>query len=529
VNSAKRPGRGYLSYSRSPMALTDPDPEVYAVFGAEPEIAAYAMAKYSRSALSMRESLREISESKAEKFLDTFYFQYGHRSIADLAHVTMAVERLSILAAIEVADESKWDGQERSTRYQDFAGGGGRPWRRPPAAALPDDYDAGMAELFAAYERLSARVREHYRAAVARPESLKPETYERTLRARAFDAGRYLLPLGTATSLGQIVSARVLEGQISRLLSSRYSEPRAVGAALREAARGAAHDPRRERLERVAAFTRAAAGHPGAAEAAAAAEALARPVRVAPTLVKYAEVSPYLVETRRELEQAAAELLGGAAPEPAPPVTLLEPEPLELQVAATLLYGACHHPYRQVAAAVAALPAARRDEIIALGLRHRGAHDELARPFQAGQAFRFDLLMDIGAYRDLHRHRRCVQIAQDYTWAHGAEVPPVIRESGGAAEFEAAIAQARHRARSVEPSSPEAAIYLLPLAFRRRALFQMDLAEVNYIAEQRTAPAGHWSYRRIAWGMYEAVAQRHPALARAWRVTPLESGDLLCR
>src|SRR6202011_2978980 len=101
-------------------AAPEPSVEVFAVYGVEPEVQAYAMAKYSRSALSMKESLKEISQQKAEKFLNTFYFQYGHRSIADLAHVAMAIERLSILAAIIVADEQRWDGQERSTRYQDF-------------------------------------------------------------------------------------------------------------------------------------------------------------------------------------------------------------------------------------------------------------------------------------------------------------------------------------------------------------------------------------------------------------------------
>src|SRR3954465_508052 len=94
--------------------------DVYAIYGVEPEVQAYAMAKYSRSALSMKESLQEISQQKAEKFLNTFYFQYGHRSIADLAHIALAVERLSILAAIAVADEQRWDGQVRSTRYQNF-------------------------------------------------------------------------------------------------------------------------------------------------------------------------------------------------------------------------------------------------------------------------------------------------------------------------------------------------------------------------------------------------------------------------
>ncbi len=125
---------GSVAEIPAPVAA-EPSTEVFAVFGVEPEIQAYAMAKYSRSALSMKESLREISTQKAEKFLNTFYFQYGHRSIADLAHIALAIERLSILAAIELADEQRWDGQERSTRYQDFKKSGyytpdfGPPWR----------------------------------------------------------------------------------------------------------------------------------------------------------------------------------------------------------------------------------------------------------------------------------------------------------------------------------------------------------------------------------------------------------------
>src|SRR3977135_1416367 len=95
-------------------STNSPSSEVYAVFGAEPEVQAYAMAKYSRSALSMKDSLKEISAQKAEKFLNTFYFQYGHRSIADLAHIALAVERLSIVGAIEVAGGQRGEGQERA-------------------------------------------------------------------------------------------------------------------------------------------------------------------------------------------------------------------------------------------------------------------------------------------------------------------------------------------------------------------------------------------------------------------------------
>src|SRR5579859_184916 len=108
------------SASDAHSAVSDPAVNVFAVHGVDPEVQAYAMAKYSRSALSMKESLREISEQKAEQFLNTFYFQYGHRSIADLAHLAFAIEKLSILAAIILVDEQRWDGQERSTRYQNF-------------------------------------------------------------------------------------------------------------------------------------------------------------------------------------------------------------------------------------------------------------------------------------------------------------------------------------------------------------------------------------------------------------------------
>src|SRR5205807_10486950 len=103
------------------------------------EVLAYAMAKYSRSSLSMRESLAEISSQRAEQFLNTFYFQYGHRSIADLAHIPLAIERLSLLAAIALVDEQRWDGQERSTRYQNFMKSG---WYFPDFGG-----DASSAEL----------------------------------------------------------------------------------------------------------------------------------------------------------------------------------------------------------------------------------------------------------------------------------------------------------------------------------------------------------------------------------------------
>jgi thymidylate synthase ThyX len=480
----------------------------------EPEIMAYAMAKYSRSALSLKESLREISEQKAEKFLNTFYFQYGHRSIADLAHIAFALERLSLLAAITAVDEQRWDGQERSTRYQDFS----QPDYYHPdfgsGTAADRLYTETVEFLFSEYRDFSAAMFEQLRAQTPRPAEMKPEQYERTLRARAFDVSRYLLPLATRTSLGQIVNARTLETQISRLLCSRFAEVRELGLKLKEAARSPAYEP----------------------DASSAGQISPRGVRPAPTLVKYAEPSVYLHETRRALECAAQELMRNAAVSRAPAVDLLDDEPVEIELPTTLLYEHCHYPYRQVREAVAALSAPRRQEIMDLGTCHRGPHDELLRAFCAGQKFRFDVLMDIGGFRDLHRHRRCIQIGQSFTPAHGYETPDEIagawraRYDATMRRVAAAVDDLKKELAHTQPESQQDAIYPLPLAFRNRTLFKMDFAEVVYITELRTTPAGHFSYRGIAWEMYQAVARQHPSLAQYFRVQdPNQPWDLLQR
>jgi len=510
--------------------------EVFAVHGADPEVLAYAMAKYSRSALSMRESLTEISAQRAEQFLNTFYFQYGHRSIADLAHIAFAVERLSLLAAIVLVDEQRWDGQERSTRYQNFMKSG---WYLPDFgtdAGSAQLYAETVEDLFATYERTTAAVLDALRQKVTRPESMKPEAYDRTLKARAFDVARYLLPLATNTSLGQIVNARTLETQVSRLLSHPVAEIRDLGQKLREAATGPAWNVNAQAgtalVEKLLAV--------GPELAAEAANLLTREVRTAPTLVKYAEPSQYLMQTQMELTQAANQLLGKAAIADAPLVDLVErTETLEVELAATLLYSASHYPYRQIRDVLAALPERQVEEVIELGLRHRGKHDEALRAFHAGASLRFDILMDIGGFRDMHRHRRSTQIIQSFTALHGYETPANgdtagLDEAGILADYRASVegahAASAKIAASAAPEAAQSALYLLPLATRIRALFKMDFAEAQYISELRSAPAGHFSYRRVAWEMYQALERQHPSLAKHIRVTDFgEPIDLLQR
>ncbi len=102
--------------------------------------------------------------------------------------------------------------------------------------------------------------------------------------------------------------------------------------------------------------------------------------------MKYANASEYEIQTRNELAQAAAELMEGVPVDPAPLVDLVENGPLEVEMAATLSTRPCHYSYRQVQERVQSLTAAQRSEIIDLGLRHRGQHDELLRVFHCRTA-----------------------------------------------------------------------------------------------------------------------------------------------
>ncbi len=496
--------------------------DVYAVHGADPEVLAYAMAKYSRSSLTLKESLKEISAQKAEQFLNTFYFQYGHRSIADLAHIPFAIERLSLLAAIVLVDEQRWDGQERSTRYQDFRKSG---WFTP--AGLADEqerYTVTVSALFEAYNGVSQGMLEALKQAIGKPAEMKADAYERTLKARAFDVARYLLPLATNTSLGQIVNARTLETQVSRLLTSEFGEIRSLGEKLRAAATEPAWNVNHDAAQALMETLEAAEGTRDARVE----MMLLREVKAAPTLVKYAVPNEYLRATRSALRQAAAELMGGAEIAAAPVVDLLEGgEAMEVELVTSLLYSHCHYSYRQLRDSVAGLAPGRIAELIELGTRHRGRHDELLRAFHIGAGLKFDILMDIGGFRDMHRHRRCTQLLQEFTDLHGYETPdapgqPTLAEAGLQESYDAAmrdayVGYARVRESGVDEAA-ESARYCLPLGTRCRSLFKMDFAEALYIAELRSGVAGHYSYRRVAWEMYEAVRRQYPGLAGMFRI-----------
>lgn len=493
-----------------------PERRVFAVLGMRPEPGGYAVAKFSRSARPFEEWARELTQGGAERFYEQWYFQYGHASIADLAHLTMVVENISIVAAIAVLDEQLVDAQESSTRYQSFAR---RQYCTPPeiaASPLAADYRASCDALFATYQRLHGQLTDAWlaRYAAQRPAAMGDDEYRRTVRARAFDEARYLLPTSTLTGLGYLLSARTLERQIVRLLSEPLAELREIGAALREAATSRpAFNPHAERLAGLLAALEQRPDAETAALAAALGEMALDSAPAAPTLVKYTAPSTYLERTCAALAAAVAAWVAPRPPDAARGVELIAPHHAELELTATLIYRVTALSYRQALAASEELSAAQRHELIDLAHRDRGPHEPPLRETRVGYGLVFDLCLDCGAFRDLHRHRNCVQVVQPFSGVHGYDTPAALVEAGLATEYDAAMTRAGVVARALAGEGADLAQYALPLGYRRRALFKMDAAELAYIAEVRTRPAGHWSYREIAWQMYAAFARAYPALA----------------
>jgi thymidylate synthase ThyX len=142
--------------------------------------------------------------------------------------------------------------------------------------------------------------------------------------------------------------------------------------------------------------------------------------------------------------------------------------------------------------------------------------------------------MDIGGFRDMHRHRRCIQIEQGFTTAHGYDMPAELEAAGARERYTSAMdgasAAARAIAKGASLEANENSQYAIPLGFRKRTLFKMDFAEAVYISELRTGPAGHTSYRNVAYAMYEEAKKQYPGLAQYFRVHDVrEPVDLLKR
>ncbi len=453
-----------------------------------PESCAYALARYSRSPDSVRQSLDWVSRHDSRRFLEHYYFQYGHASIADLGHVALCFEGISELAATEIEDEPLWDGQARSSRYQDFSSA---DVIVPPEFSHEQAlvYRRAAARLLEAYGRLHQVMKTALAERHPRPEDMPAEAYRRAIAARAFDVARYLLLLGVPTNVGQITSIRTLEKQIRRLKASEYAELRELAE---EVAQACAAPPDCSFGDRV--------WHEP----------------VAPTLAQFVGRDSYLAQVREDLRLWARQNLPPARSSSSPPVDLLRPADPVADAVATLLYPVTDRPFRELYETALEWSPRMRREVLDLAVRTRGERDELPRAFRSAP-YVFDLVMDIGAWRDLHRHRRCHQARQEFTSALGYETPPAVAEAGLESEYRSAIENALETAAALPGPGRH---YLLPFAVRSRFLFKMDFAEADYICRLRTGVKGHFSYRRVAWEMKQALERLDPDLGRLIQATP---------
>jgi len=452
-----------------------------------PEKCAYALARYSRSPDSIADSMEWVRTHDSQKFLESFYFQYGHASIADLGHIVTCFEGISELAATEIEDEQLWDGQARSSRYQDFSKSG---FVTPPGLNEEETarYKETGAALIAGYNQIHAKMSAYLADRLPRPDTMKEDAYRRNIAARAFDVARYLLFLGIPTGVGQVTSIRTLERQIRRLKASDYAELRELAGEIAEAC---ASQPACQWYV----------------------NEIAEPV--APTLARHVDTDTHLLDSRRALRQWVEQNLSECPCPQTKSVDLLRPADPVADVVATLLYSVTDWPYRALYE-MAADNGTCRQEVINVATASRTGRDELLHAFR-GAPYVYDIVMDIGAYRDLHRHRRCQQFRQAYGTSLGFETPEAVLEAGAGVQYQTLMGRAFDICKQLPRTASD---YLLPFATRGRFLFKMDFAEAEYISRVRSGVKGHFSYRRIAWEMKQQMQQLEPELGRLMEATP---------
>jgi thymidylate synthase ThyX len=144
------------------------------------------------------------------------------------------------------------------------------------------------------------------------------------------------------------------------------------------------------------------------------------------------------------------------------------------------------------------------------------------RRHRPGRAFertdyRFELVTDYGAFRDLQRHRMLTIEWQRLGITLGYDMPELVADAGVSDSYHTAIARAEDLYRTLLPHFPEQASYAVALAHRIRYVMQYNAREAMHLIELRSGPQGHPAYRRVAQQMHRAIAEHagHRAIAEA--------------
>jgi thymidylate synthase ThyX len=446
-----------------------------------------------------------VATQQAEAFYERVLIGYGDDSVAELGGAHLACEGISNVAAKALEDSRIGISPlEKSTRYVVFNRKVDDRFRylREPAIMRSRHaaaYAAAMDGLFETYSALLEPAIAYLRERTPRDAATSERAYNSATRAKACDLLRGLLPMATLTNVGLFGNGRAFEYLLTRLYAAPQAELHGLADAMQTALDAL-----------IPSFVKRAKSERGRAH------------------------QEYL----RGMRERVAALgdrgwgIGDGHHQPIPhplspipqEVALIDYDPdAEVKTVAAILYPHSDLPLAEVRAHAARLTDAERVAIIRAYVGERASR--FHRPGRAFEEpyYSFDLLADLGAYRDLQRHRLLTQERQGYSVRHGYVTPPELADADLAAPYSAALERAAALVEAIAADLPEQAQYAVPLAFRVRWRIKLNLREIYHLAELRSAPQGHPAYRRIAQAIAAAVREIHPALAEGMRF--VDMGD----
>ena len=446
-----------------------------------PEVIAVTFAKTSRSPQSFQEIADELTDEKSAEFNEKWVVGYGHASVAEHAVLHIAVENLSRLA-VEALESSRLASYtEKSTRYQKWGSNSFHlPAELDEYPNLKNAYLDTSQMLFEAYLRSLPKVQEVVAQEMPRGTEESQSTWERRTRTEYVDVCRFFLPACAFANVGVTINARNLEHSLAKLLSHPLAEVRTLGAEMKQIA---------------------------AAEL--------------PTLIKYANPQPYLQKSRQQLHDQAMAIPVQAAPTDW--CTLLDYNPHgDETILAAALFRFGNMPFPVALQTVQSASPQERSRMVEALMGGLGSFDIPLRELEYA-SFTFDVVLDQGAFLELKRHRMMTLTPQRLTPDNGYALPRRMAAAGLEAEFRHSMQAAAQTYQQIAAELPEVAAYVLPNAFNRRALLQMNFRTAYHFLRLRSATNAHFSMRRVARRMAEQIQNVSPLLGSRLELDPCET------
>ena len=499
--------------------FTNTDRPVFALRGLPETVKGALFARYSRSAKSLRrlfldEFLGDVREadaasprrdevgaSRAERLYARVFNEYGDDSVAQLGGAHIACEGVSNVLTKVLEWGRLMAYLEQSTRYVPYTDRPNGRWKYHVPAEIARSplgvaFTRTMDLAFDTYARWIPALEAHFRARYPKDPADSDAVYRSSIRAKALDTLRGLLPAATTSNVGLFGTGQAFESLLLRMFAHPLEESRTCAQAILV-----------ELREVIPAFL----------------------VRVDQP-ERGGRWTGYLTATRRSLEATAQPFLEGASATARDEVTLTDFDPDgETKVVAAALYAVSDLPDDQLLAIAQRMTAAERTALLESYVGDRG--NRRHRPGRAFERthYRFDILADYGAFRDLQRHRLLTIDWQALGTEHGFVEPAAIEESGALADWRRVMDEsAELYASLVSQGLRGAASYAVVMAYRIRFYMDMNAREAMHVIELRTGPQGHPSYRRICQMMHRAIVEvaGHRAIGDAMRFADHSSVEL---